>query len=76
MIFLNPRSDIAFKKLFGDATHKNVLISFLNCVLAQTRKEAIVNVIINDPHNFPLSRGFKESIVDLRCTDESGNQYC
>jgi len=33
MIFLDPTSDIAFKKLFGNSEHKNILISFLNSEL-------------------------------------------
>ena len=40
MIFADPRSDIAFKKLFGDITHKNILISFLNSVL-RVKKEIL-----------------------------------
>ena len=42
MIFLDPKSDIAFKKLFGDIAHKNILISFLNSVLERIEGEKIV----------------------------------
>jgi predicted transposase/invertase (TIGR01784 family) len=75
MIFLDPRTDIAFKKLFGDMNHKNILISFLNSVLGRQAGSMIVDVVINDPSNIPETPAFKASIVDVRCTDQSGSQY-
>ncbi len=33
MQFVDPRNDIAFRKIFGDEQHKGVLISFLNALL-------------------------------------------
>jgi predicted transposase/invertase (TIGR01784 family) len=75
MIFLDPRTDIAFKKLFGDMNHKNILISFLNSVLGRQEGSLIVDVVINDPSNIPETPAFKASIVDVRCTDQSGSQY-
>jgi len=75
MIFLDPKSDIAFKKLFGDIAHKNILISFLNSVLERIEGEKIVEVIINDPSNVAETPLSKTSIVDVRCTDQKNNQY-
>jgi len=75
MIFLDPKSDIAFKKLFGDLTHKNILISFLNSVLERVEGEKIVDVTINDPNNVAETPLSKTSIVDVRCTDQCNNQY-
>lgn len=75
MIYLNPKSDMAFKKLFGDITHKNILMSFLNSVLGRIEGEKIVDVIINDPSNVAETPLSKTSIVDVRCTDQSNNQY-
>ena len=39
MIFLDPTSDIAFKKIFGSTAHKNILIDFLNAVLERAPGE-------------------------------------
>ena len=75
MIFLDPKSDIAFKKLFGNIAHKNILISFLNSVLERTEGEKIVEIIINDPSNVAETPLSKTSIVDVRCTDQKNNQY-
>src|SRR3990167_2125784 len=44
MQFLDPKSDMVFKRLFGDITHKNILMSFLNSVLGRQEGEKIVNV--------------------------------
>ena len=75
MIYLSPKSDVAFKKLFGNIVHKNILISFLNSVLKRPEHLKIVDVIINDPANTPDRPSGKYSIVDLRCTDQKGHQY-
>ncbi len=75
MIYLDPKSDVAFKKLFGNMAHKNILISFLNSVLERAETAQIVNVVINDPANVPDNISIKYSIVDVRCTDQNGHQY-
>ena len=33
MRFLNPKTDFAFKKIFGSEQHREVLLSFLNAIL-------------------------------------------
>lgn len=75
MLFLDPKSDIAFKKLFGDSSHKNILISFLNSVLGRTGEDELIDVTFNDPNNIDETPLSKASIVDVRCTDQRNNQY-
>ena len=75
VVYLDAKSDIAFKKLFGNIAHKEVLISFLNSVLERVGGSRIIDVVINDPTNVPDTPLSKMSIVDVRCTDQSGNQY-
>ena len=75
MNYLSPKSDVAFKKLFGNIAHKNILISFLNSILRRPEHLKIIDVSINDPANTPDRPGSKYSIVDLRCTDQDQNQY-
>ena len=36
MKFVNPRNDVAFKKILGNGEHQEILISFLNAVLDLT----------------------------------------
>ena len=33
MRFLNPKTDYAFKKIFGSEASRDILISFLNAIL-------------------------------------------
>jgi predicted transposase/invertase (TIGR01784 family) len=75
MIFLDPKSDLVFKKLFGNAAHKNILISFLNSILGRKDQDAIVDVVFTDPHNIPETYDAKHSIVDVRCIDQKGHNY-
>jgi len=72
MVFLDPTSDIAFKKLFGNQAKKEILISFLNSVLERNNAEKIVDVTITDPYNNPDTGWLKLSIVDVRCVDQQG----
>ena len=75
MIFLDPTSDMAFKKLFGNTAHTAILIDILNAVLERKLGEKIVDLVFNDPYNTRETVRSKLSIVDVRCTDERGNQY-
>ena len=61
MIFLDPKSDIVFKRLFGDNAHQNIVISFLNSILDRKGSEVIVAVTMNDPNNIPAISENKSS---------------
>jgi len=73
--YLNPKNDVAFKKLFGDMAHKDIVISFLNSILERKEGAKIIDVVMNDTNNVPENKKLKLSIVDIRCTDQAGNQY-
>ena len=73
--YLNPRNDIAFKKIFGDNKNKDVLIHFLNDVLDHKDRGPIVEVTLINPTQLPETADLKESILDVLCTDEQGIQY-
>lgn len=50
MRFINPKTDFAFKKIFGSEERTDILISFLNALLFTNLKtqeglEAVVNFI-------------------------------
>ena len=46
MHFLNPKTDYAFKKIFGSDASQDILVSFLNAVLDLCGDEVIVEVTI------------------------------
>ncbi|MFN6066629.1 MAG: PD-(D/E)XK nuclease family transposase, partial [Pseudanabaena sp.] len=37
MIFINPKIDFAFKKIFGSEDSKDILISFLNALIYEAQ---------------------------------------
>ena len=50
MKFADPKNDLAFKKIFGNENHKNILISFLNAVLDFKDEKVIVEVSLANPY--------------------------
>ena len=76
MQFLDPKNDVAFKKLFGSNEHKNLTISFLNSILEYTDKKAIVDVHFLNTEQHPfIIKEKKENYLDVLCTDQSGKKY-
>jgi predicted transposase/invertase (TIGR01784 family) len=70
---INPRIDLAFKKLFGVEENKDLLISLINSIVSQD--DQIVDVELLNPYN---PRSFKEdklSILDIKAKDEQGRYY-
>ena len=75
MRFLNPKTDFAFKKIFGSDTSRDVLISFLNAVLDLQHPYLIQEVDILDPYLAPKIHGMKDTFLDVRVRDENGRSY-
>lgn len=65
MIFINPKTDFAFKKIFGSEQSKDILISFLNGILYEGRS-TIEDLEILNPYQAPKIRGMKETYVDVK----------
>ncbi|NJL43467.1 MAG: Rpn family recombination-promoting nuclease/putative transposase [Pseudanabaena sp. SU_2_4] len=65
--FINPKTDFAFKKIFGSKKSKDFLISFLNAILYEG-KEIILDVEIIDPYQAPRIKGMKDSYLDVKAT--------
>jgi len=75
MHFLDPTNDFAFKKIFGNEKKKTILISFLNSILRLEGEQTIHDVILLNPNQAPQIKGAKESILDVRCHDQSDSTY-
>lgn len=71
MRFIDPRTDFAFKKIFGTAGHEGVLRSLLNALLYGGRNE-ITQLKLQDPYNIPRLRGMKDSYLDVRVRQSDG----
>src|ERR1700719_4841679 len=73
--FLDPKNDIAFKKIFGTEKNKDILIHFLNDIITFKENSPIQEVIFLKTVLDPETALKKTSIVDILCKDEKGNQY-
>ncbi len=69
--FVDPKVDIAFKKIFGDSKTPQVLISFLNAVL----EKDIVEITILNPYQVPRLEGFKVTVLDVKAKDKNDNEF-
>ncbi len=65
MIFINPKTDYAFKKIFGSSESKEILISFLNALIYKGNPtiEDLEIINLNLP---PKAEGLKDSYLDVK----------
>ena len=75
MKFADPKNDLAFKKIFGNEKHKNILISFLNSVLDFKDEKTIVDVSMANPYQIPKIPELKETILDIRAINRNGDTF-
>jgi predicted transposase/invertase (TIGR01784 family) len=73
MRYLDPKNDLVFKKVFGG--HANILISFLNALLPLEEGQLVHSIEYLPPELVPEIPIIKNSIVDVRCTDNVGRQF-
>ena len=73
--YLDPKNDIAFKKIFGSEKNKDILIHFLNDILSSFKKTPIVDVEFLPTILNPETARQKLSIVDVLCKDKEGAKY-
>lgn len=69
--FINPKTDFAFKKIFGSPQSKDILISFLNALLYDA-ESVIQDLEIIDPYQAPRIEGMKESFLDVKAQLANG----
>ena len=71
MIFINPRTDFAFKKIFGSEQSHDILISFLNGVLYGGQSTIQTLTIVN-PYQAPIIKGLKSTYLDIKAELNTG----
>ncbi|MDR2423455.1 MAG: Rpn family recombination-promoting nuclease/putative transposase, partial [Prevotellaceae bacterium] len=71
--YLDPKNDLVFKRIFGE--HKNLCISLLNNMLPMEDNRRIVEIEYNPTELFPEIEVLRNSIVDVRCTDNHGRHF-
>lgn len=70
---INPRVDIAFKKIFGVEENKDLLISLINAVVSQ--EDQVSDVTILNPYNPQKFRQDKLSILDIKARGADGKRF-
>ena len=68
--FINPFTDVGFKRIFGQEFSKPVLIAFLNGLLKDER--CIVDVKFLDKEQVRITDGDRSLIYDIYCKTETG----
>ncbi|NEO14054.1 MULTISPECIES: Rpn family recombination-promoting nuclease/putative transposase [unclassified Moorena] len=72
MRFISPKTDFAFKKIFGSSESKEVLISFLNALIYQGESR-INNLDIIDPYNAGYTTELKDTYLDVKAILNDGS---
>ena len=72
--FLNPKNDLAFKRIFGSEKNKDILIHFLNDIFGRTTNP-IEDVIFLKTAQEPKVAAQRVSIVDILCRDTQHNRF-
>ena len=72
---IDPKVDCVFKALLGAEENRNLLVHFLNAVLADELSTPISEVEILNPYNEKEFLDDKLSIVDVKAQDQRGQMY-
>jgi len=72
---VDPKNDVAFRKVFGDESHQKAICSFLNAVMELKEEEKVLSAELLDRSQLPDIEGAKDTIVDVRVKDQRGHQY-
>ena len=70
---LDVRSDVVFKKIFGQ--HPKLIKSFLNGLLPLPEGHLIESIEYLTPEQTPRIPAMKNTIVDVKCTDQKGRIF-
>ncbi|MBF0411050.1 MAG: Rpn family recombination-promoting nuclease/putative transposase, partial [Candidatus Riflebacteria bacterium] len=73
MIRLNPKIDIAFRKLFGSEENKEILRGFINSVLPA--HEQVKTLEIKNPYNLASYIKGKSNVLDVKARGEDGRWF-
>lgn len=70
---INPRVDLAFKKIFGVEENKDLLISLINSVVSE--EDRVVDLTLLNPYNPKNFREDKLSVLDIKAEGEDGRRF-
>lgn len=70
---INPRVDLAFKKIFGVEENKDLLISLINSIVSE--EDQVSEVTLLNPYNPKHFKSDKLSILDIKATNQDGKKF-
>ena len=65
MKFINPKIDLAFKKIFGSSDSKDILINFLNAILYEAQP-VIEDLEIIHPQTENPTGGVQDTYLEIK----------
>jgi len=71
--FINPFTYFGFKRIFGEESNKDILLDFLNEVLAP-QGISIKDLTYKKNDHYPISKEDRKVIFDLYCENEKGEK--
>lgn len=71
--YIDPFTDFGFKKLFGSAPHKDLLIDFLNALLEG--KKYINTLRLSHNEHMGKNRHNRKAVFDLYCETDKGEHF-
>ena len=72
---IDPKIDCVFKALLGSVENRNLLVHFLNAILADDLPAPVADVEILNPYNEREFLDDKLSIVDVKARDTEGRLF-
>ena len=70
---IDPRVDIAFKKIFGVEENKDLLMSLINSIVAT--EDQVTEVTLLNPYNLQSFKSDKLSVLDIKATGHNGKRF-
>ncbi len=70
---INPRVDMAFKKIFGVEENKDLLISLINSIVS--KEDQVLDITLMNPYNPQNFRNDKLSILDVKAKGHDGKLF-
>ena len=70
---VNPRVDLAFKKIFGVEENKDLLISLVNSIVS--KEDQVADITLLNPYNPKNFREDKLSILDIKARGHDGKRF-